>query len=180
MKKVAAVILAGGKSTRMGRDKAFLNWSGKSFLKHIIDQVESLNIPIYLSGQQEKLMEFDLPVIEDLIPDQGPVTALASCFDKVKADQILVLSCDVPQIKSTELKRLFAVHKADVTMFSCNGQQLPLVAVYSLSSFDKFIEAHQKGERRLFNVINKMKVKSIIYKGELQNVNSPQDLELIR
>lgn len=181
MMELAAAILAGGESARMGQDKALMDWRGKTFLQHVIDEVSQLEVPIYLSGQEQKLAAFGFPVIEDSVSNQGPVVALASCFNKIKAEQILVLSCDVPQIKFSELKRLITAHQqADVTMFQSGTKKLPLVAVYNQSCSSAFQAAMENGERKLFSVIDKLETKTIQYNGELHNVNSPQDLELIK
>ena len=182
MNDVAAVILAGGKSSRMGRDKAFLDYHGKTFIQQIIDEVEQLKLPIYISGDIEKLDQFEFPVIKDEVPNQGPVVALASSFSKLKAKAVLVVSCDVPDIKAMELKRLLEENdeQIDVTMFATNGKEMPLVALYNQSSFDAFQAALAKGERRLFNVIKQLKTKVLTYNGVLRNVNTPNDFETIK
>ncbi len=177
---VAAVILAGGKSTRMGRDKAFMTWKGRTFLQIIVDEVIPLNIPIYLSGQKDKLNECNLPVIEDNVADQGPVMALSTCFNAINASRFLVVSCDIPQIQSKELNRLIrSHHNVDVTMFKSGNRAMPLAAIYENTCLTAFSRSVEKGERRLFSVLENLKTKTITYSGELRNVNSPQDLLLI-
>jgi molybdopterin-guanine dinucleotide biosynthesis protein A len=178
----AAVLLAGGKSSRMGTNKALLTFRGKSFLQTIIDAVQPLEIPVYLSGNGAWLHAFGLPVVRDLAFDQGPVVALASCFSAVQAEQMLVLSCDVPQLSSQHIKRLLSEHTldTDVTLYRSGGKDLPLVAVYSKSAFPYFEHAMNTGDRKLLSVIAKLKVKRINDNGNLKNINTPKDLEAIQ
>jgi molybdopterin-guanine dinucleotide biosynthesis protein A len=181
MKTLSAIILAGGKSTRMGSDKAFLPWGESTFLGQIITAVLPLTGEIYLSGDDERLYNFGFPVVNDLRNDQGPVVALASCFRHIKTDLVLVLSCDVPQIKFTDLEALLKAHTKnfDATFYSSNNRDLPLVAIYSKSSFNAFEEALQSGERKLFTVLGKLKNQAILFtrKGGLLNINTKEELK---
>ncbi len=183
MKSLAAIILAGGKSTRMGSDKAFLPWGETTFLGQIINAVLPLTGEIYLSGDDARLRDFGFTVIEDVRPNEGPVVALASCFRHIKTDMVLVLSCDVPQLKTEDVEVLLNAHKAefDLTMFSFKNRALPLVAIYSRSSFSAFEVALKSGERKLFNVLEKLRTQTILYEGEggLENVNTREEFEMI-
>jgi molybdopterin-guanine dinucleotide biosynthesis protein A len=183
VKSLSIIILAGGKSTRMGSDKAFLPWGNTTFLGQIINAVLPLTGEIYLSGDNARLYDFGLPVIQDLRPNEGPVTALASCFPQIKTELVLVLSCDVPQIKTQDLQVLLNTVKPDLdmTMFSFQNRALPLVAVYGRRSFTAFEAAFQHRERKLFNVLEKLKTQTIVFDGEggLENVNTREDFEEI-
>lgn len=182
MTELAAVILAGGMSTRMGTNKALLNYKGKSFLQTIIDELKPLKIPIYLSGNHDWLAEYDLPIIRDEEAEQGPVVALASCFRSINAINTLVISCDVPQLKTEDIRRLIDAHKADidVTMFRAEEKDLPLIAIYSKSAYPHFLTAFKNGERRLFSVIDKLQSAFINVTGPLKNINTPKDLASIQ
>ena len=130
-----------------------------------------------------RLHDFGLPVIQDLRPNEGPVTALSSCFPQIKTELVLVLSCDVPQIKTQDLQVLLNTVKPDLdmTMFSFQNRALPLVAVYGRSSFTAFEAAFQHSERKLFNVLKKLKTQTIVFDGDggLENVNTRTEYEEI-
>ena len=182
MMDLAAVILVGGKSSRMGTNKALLSFNGKTFLEHLIEQVKPLRIPIYLSGNQDWIRDFRLPTIPDQIPDQGPVVALRSCFDHLPAKRVLVISCDVPELQTEDIERLLNTHQddVDVTMFRSGNKDLPLVAVYNQSAYPHFAEAMDGGIRRLFSVIERLKTQLINYTGTLTNINTSEDLKAIQ
>ncbi len=181
MMPVSVVVLAGGKSTRMGRDKAFLPWGDKTFLEHILDAAKPISNQIILSGSDARLHNFGLPVIADVLEGEGPVVALASCFIHIKTDLVLVLSCDVPQVKTADLEALLAAHNPvfDVTMFSYKNREMPLVAVYQKSSFGAFAEALKVGERKLFAVLKNLKTQSIAFAGAgaLENINTMEEFK---
>lgn len=176
---VTGIILAGGKSTRMGQDKAFMQWNGKSFLQHVIDAALPVCDAILLSGDQPELQKFGFTIVNDLRDGEGPVTALAGCFRQVKTDVALVLSCDVPQIRTADLELLIKNHQPenDVTLYTYQDRQMPLVAVYGRSCFSFFEEAFQNRQRKLFDVLSKLKVQEVAFTGEqgLQNINTTKD-----
>ena len=180
---LTAIILAGRKSTRMGQDKAFIQWKGKSFLEHIINTAKQLTDNVVLSGDMQRLAQFGLEVIEDQEYGNGPVYGLASCFGKVKTDNVLVLSCDVPQISAIDLEYLVSHHteELDVTCFEYQGKVMPLIGIYNSSAFKAFKRAMKNEQRRLFSVLDGLKVKTIKYKGAdgLMNINCPEDLKAL-
>ncbi len=176
---VTGIILAGGKSSRMGQDKAFMRWNGKAFIQHVIDAALPLCNSLIISGDDSKLEEFGHPIVNDLRSAEGPVTALASCFGQVKTDAALVLSCDVPQIKTKDLQLLIDRHSNEynVTIYSYQGKQMPLAGIYGRSSFHFFEKAFQNHQRKLFDVLNELRVQEIEYTGQqgLHNINTLKD-----
>src|SRR5258708_8077782 len=68
---VTVFILAGGKSTRMGTDKAFLEYQGRTLLARALDLARSVAFEVRIVGSQEKVAAF-APVVEDVFPDSGP------------------------------------------------------------------------------------------------------------
>lgn len=180
---LTAIILAGGKSSRMGQDKAFIPWKGKRFIEHSITAAENVSARIVLSGDKERLSGFGKEVIKDMEEGKGPVYGLASCFSQVKTENALVLSCDVPQVSASDLEYLIQNHEpeVDVTCYAYEGKVMPLIGVYSSSSFDAFKNAIEREERKLFTVLSRLNIKTIDYKGEvgLMNINNPEDLKAL-
>ena len=180
---LTAIILAGGKSSRMGQDKAFIPWKGKRFIEHSIAAAEKVAPRVILSGDKQRLLEFGLEVIEDAEEGKGPVYGLASCFSQVETENALVLSCDVPQVSASDLEYFIQNHepKVDVTCYAYDGKAMPLIGVYSSSSFEAFIKAVKREEHKLFTVLSELNVNTIDYKGVdgLMNINTPQDLKAL-
>ena len=97
-KEISMIILAGGASSRMGRDKSDLTIDGKTFLEMQIEKGEKLGISdILLSGYHGE-NKYKYPIIPDRFPGKGPLGGLEACFRKAKNPYCLVLGVDVPLV----------------------------------------------------------------------------------
>ena len=116
------VVLAGGASSHMGREKSDLLLDGQTFLEIQIGKGCQL-------GAKQILIS-----VPDRISGQGPLGGLESCFRRAKTEKCLVLGVDTPLVPVEELQNLlkFAMEKADqpVTMLCHNGKEESLIAVY--------------------------------------------------
>src|SRR5688572_33020942 len=86
-------ILAGGKSTRMGRDKARLPLGNRSFLQVITETAGKLDAPIEA-------------IFDDDLPGCGPLGGIATAFNRFRFEAALFLSCDTPLISAELLKQI--------------------------------------------------------------------------
>ena len=97
------VVLAGGASSRMGRDKSDLTIEGKTFLEMQIEKGRKLGInDILLSGYHGE-KKYEYPIVPDRFPGKGPLGGLEACFRKAKNPYCLVLGVDVPLVPADEL-----------------------------------------------------------------------------
>ncbi len=130
-KNISCIILAGGKSSRLGRDKCDEVYKGYTLLEWQIKKVEELGIEdIYISGY--KGAKCNKKIIDDNIC-LGPMSGIYTCIDKIKNNKALVLSVDVPLVPINELEKLIErALKEDcpITVMSHNGKLEPLIAVY--------------------------------------------------
>lgn len=98
MKKPAAMLLLmGGKSSRMGQDKAQLLLNGQPFWKRIAQELSACG-KVYLSVSQtcdEKALE-GYPIIRDVVPDCGVMGGLYSAFQTIEEDLLFACACDMP------------------------------------------------------------------------------------
>ena len=101
-----AVIFAGGRSSRMGKDKALLPFGGYgSLAEYQYRRLEGLFGRVMLSAKEEKFA-FDAPVIVDRYPGSSPVIALASVLEEIGQGWVFVLSVDMPRVDATLIGRL--------------------------------------------------------------------------
>lgn len=96
--KITGIILAGGKSLRMGVDKAFIQFKNKILIEHILDVSKNIFQEILISANDEKYLQFGLPLIPDIIPNHGPIGGIYSCLEASSNNFNIVLSCDTPFI----------------------------------------------------------------------------------
>ena len=107
---LSAVILAGGKSNRMGRDKARLILDGESLLSHQLRKVRMLNpAEVLISGRScEDYSTFNCPVVFDLEPGFGPLGGIERALHAATSPLLLVLAVDLPRMTTEFLRNLFA------------------------------------------------------------------------
>ena len=127
------VVLAGGASSHMGREKSDLLLDGQTFLEIQIGKGCQLGAKqILISGYRGT--QCGEEIVPDRISGQGPLGGLESCFRRAKTEKCLVLGVDTPLVPVEELQNLlkFAMEKADqpVTMLCHNGKEESLIAVY--------------------------------------------------
>jgi molybdenum cofactor guanylyltransferase len=129
----AAFILAGGKSTRMGADKAFVPLEGRPLLERVLDLARSVTADVSIVGDAGKFQRF-APVIEDIFPNCGPLGGIHAALCASGAELNLILAVDVPFVPSGLLSYLIAKAESDrdaiatVPRMSLGWQ--PLCAVY--------------------------------------------------
>jgi molybdopterin-guanine dinucleotide biosynthesis protein A len=128
-------ILAGGRSTRMGRDKALLVHEGSTLLERQIRLAWSIGpAAVHIVGRDPaRYVGFGADVIADTCPGMGPLGGLATVLQAVsgKADHVLVIAVDMPALTAVFLNRLLAMRSAGVGVAprSVKGWE-PLVALY--------------------------------------------------
>lgn len=107
--KYSLVLLAGGKSSRMGKNKAELLYEGKTFTEVLVSKAAELGIQdIYVSGFEKE----GAAVVWDIYPERGPLGGIHACMKKAKTPFCLVLPVDVPQIPKELLEMLLEYHES--------------------------------------------------------------------
>jgi molybdopterin-guanine dinucleotide biosynthesis protein A len=130
----SAVLLAGGKSSRMGRDKAFLEIEGQPLWRRQIETLRTLSPEqLMISGPpQEAWREFE--IVADVIAGAGPLAGVATALRKCPSPRLVVLAVDLPAMRADFLRSLLARCSDDqgVVPRSSRGFE-PLAAVYPAS-----------------------------------------------
>ncbi|MEA4973193.1 MAG: molybdopterin-guanine dinucleotide biosynthesis protein B [Candidatus Metalachnospira sp.] len=167
----SAVILAGGKSSRMGRDKADLYINEKTFLEVQIDKLRNLGFKeILVSGY--KGQNCDIMVVEDKFEKKGPLGGLYSCLNFMTNSRCLIVPVDVPLIPAKDLEMLVVKNKESnslITVLSHNGNIEPLIGVYSKEYAEKIRAAIETNEYSVIKFIEK-------YGFDVYDVKSENDL----
>lgn len=181
----SAVILAGGKSSRMGRDKADLYIGGKTFLECQIDKLRNLGFEeILVSGY--KGQNCDVMVVEDEFEEKGPMGGLYSCLNFMTNSRCLVVPVDVPLIPAKDLEMLVEKNNASnslITVLSHNGNIEPLIGVYSKECAEKIRTAIDINEFSVIKFIEKygFDVYDVISENNLyENINYYEEYMRIR
>jgi phospholipid/cholesterol/gamma-HCH transport system ATP-binding protein len=130
---VTAFILAGGKSTRMGEDKAFVQMDGRSLLARSLDLARSVTNDVRVVGDSAKFGDF-APVVEDVFPDCGPLAGIHAALRATSTTLNLILAVDVPFVSPSFLRYLISRAQSSPTALAAvpraAGGWQPLCAIY--------------------------------------------------
>jgi len=188
---LTAFILAGGKSTRMGADKAFVTLHGRTLLERALELARSVAADVRIVGDPAKFAAF-APVVEDVFPGCGPLGGIHAALRASRTELNLMLAVDVPFVSQALLQYLIGrareVASATVTVARMSGWQ-PLCAVYRREFADAAEEALRAGRCKidlLFAadstlVIPEEELEAVGFSQKMfRNLNTREELETVR
>ncbi len=188
---VAAFVLAGGKSTRMGSDKAFAMLDGRTLLARALELARSVTDNVCIVGGAEKFAAF-AAVVEDIFSDCGPLGGIHAALRGSAADLNLILAVDVPFVPPALLQYLVARARSSDAMATvprAGGGWQPLCAVYRREFADASEQALHAGRYKIDVLFHDFKVQAIeeeelmqagFAPGVFRNLNTKHDLETAR
>src|SRR2546429_7170548 len=132
--KCAGFVLAGGRSSRMGQDKALLPFKGRTLLEHVAGEVHGAAGNVTLVGDASRYTYLGYPVIEDIVPACGPLSGIHAALTHSTAEWNLVVACDMPEVTAAFLGMMVeraAAGSADAVLpAGPSGLPEPLCAAY--------------------------------------------------
>lgn len=178
------ILLAGGKSSRMGRDKGLIELEGKPMIQHLIDRARALQLPILIVANNSEYAQFGLPVFADEIENKGPMGGIYTGLLHSSSDLNLVISCDAPYVSLELMKQLLEVaheNRMEITVPK-HGQLHPLIAVYRRNVLDRVKSAIDVQDLKVLNMLNRAKTGILdltnrFSEREFSNINEKKDLK---
>jgi len=187
--ELTGIILAGGKSSRMGKDKGLCEFNGKALVAYAIETLKPLCGKLIISANHfpEKYEQFEVPVIGDEIKNIGPMGGIYTCLKHSTTRHNLVLSCDTPFVGTILLKHLLKQVQNEQVIAPAHHTFLiePLSSYYATNLLDAIKQAINNHDYKLINLFKSVKFKSVLmdtllpYKVDQSflNINRPEDLE---
>jgi len=180
--KLTGIILAGGKSSRMGEDKGLMLIDGQPMIQSVINILSPLVSDIIIVANNKLYEQFGYPVYEDLIKDQGPLAGIYTGLKFSKTIKNVVLSCDVPFINEDVLQLLIEeCGNVDVVIPEKNNRTHQLIGVYDKSCVEVFKSELDNNQRKIKLALEKLNLKTIkadcIDDKIFNNINSKNDIE---
>jgi molybdenum cofactor guanylyltransferase len=189
--QVSGFVLAGGKSTRMGQDKARLELNGRTLLEHGLAALRAVCRDVAILGRYDLYGQL-APVYEDIFPGCGPLGGIHAALSNSLTEYNLIIAVDtpflVPGFLSYLAERAVATG-AVVTTPEIAGYTQPLCTVYSLaflpiaeralgSSSYKITPLFPRGQTL---VITESELRRFAFSAEMfENLNTPEDMERAR
>ncbi|MFZ1799116.1 MAG: molybdenum cofactor guanylyltransferase [Chitinophagaceae bacterium] len=151
---IDAYILAGGKSSRMGKDKGFLNFNDKPLVQTIVEQLQPVVNKIIIVSNNPDYEKFGLNVIPDLIKDTGPAGGIHAALTNAQSERIFIVSCDMPFITIPAAAYMMkqAAH-SQITLPLYHGKIQPLFGVYSRQCLAKWKQLIEQGIIKLQEMV---------------------------
>jgi molybdopterin-guanine dinucleotide biosynthesis protein A len=186
---LTAFILAGGKSTRMRRDKAFLEFEGRTLLSRALDLARSVASDVRIVGNREKFETF-APVVEDIFPARGPLAGIHAALRSSSTNLNLMLAVDMPFVSPAFLRFLIAQARAApqaVVIVPRQDRRQTLCAIYRHAFAEPAEHALLAGRNRVdllfdlvpIRVIDETELQTAGFSPEIfRNLNTPADLEV--
>ncbi len=177
---ITGVVLAGGKSKRMGKDKAFLKFKEKSFLRHILEALDKycnqivivINKEENLYTKETKNLSSEIVFVKDKYPYKGPLNGILSSLSKIKNQLVYITPCDTPLL-NPEIIPFFVqkINDYDAVIPDINGKIQPLNALYKKNALELSKEVFEKqGKKSLMAFLENLNVKFINEK-ELKKID---------
>jgi len=182
---ITGIILAGGKSSRMGTEKGLIIYKNKPFVEHIIEAMSPLVDNIIIISNNKAYESFGFKCYKDLIKNTGPLAGIYTGLRYSKTNNNLIVSCDIPLIKTVVLQKLIDQKNdaSEVIQLQSQGKNMPLIALYKKSCEVIFMEELHQNQKKVQKALKKCNVKTVIIDGSLEqvtaNINTPEDLELL-
>ena len=186
MNNLTGIILAGGKSSRMGKDKGLVKYAGKAMIEYSLEICRQLCNEILISTANSDYAVYGYPLIEDEIQDIGPIGGIYASLKSAGNPKAIVLSCDTPFLKKELLELLVEkINEADMVVPYTGEQKMePLCACYSKTLLSLMKEQIAEKDYKLHNLIDKahsIKIKidkryEFYTENLFNNLNNPKDL----
>lgn len=188
--RINGLVLAGGKSVRMGHDKGMTEWHGQPQRYYMADMLQHLCDEVFISCREEQVREMDssYPTLTDNVAyiGNGPTAAILSAFEKYPSAACLVVACDLPLLDSATLQYL--VDNRDVrgiaTTFQSphDGLPEPLITIWEPSAYHILLAKLQEGYKCPRKVLMNNPATILIPPNSLAltNTNTPEDAAMVQ
>ena len=184
--EVTAIILAGGKSRRMGLNKAFLKYGSTTFIEHQVMMLRKIFDEIILSANDANAYtRLKLPIVSDIIPEKGPLSGICAGLSRAKSSHAFVIACDMPFINEKLILYLKSqINGYDVVVPQTSRGLEPMHAFYSRNCIQPMHRCLEEGRLRIVDLFSEVKVKIVGEKEfagldeslqSLINLNTPEE-----
>lgn len=186
-KDVAGVVLAGGRSRRMGRDKATLEMGGATLFDRVLRMMRGLFAEVLIAGDRKDLVQSDVPCYPDLFPG-SVLGGLYTGLVQSRQEMIFACSCDMP-FPNADIARLVAGqdYAYDVVVPRTTDGLEPLFARYHKRCLPAMRDMLDRGELRVYDLYSRVRTRYLSaaelpvgWRDSFLNVNTPEEYDRIK
>ena len=181
---ITGILLAGGKSSRMGTDKGLIEWQGRTFTEHILSALTEVCKEIMIISANPVYQHFGWPVYPDLVKDKGPLGGVYTGLHSSSTEGNLVVSCDIPLLDASFLRSLLAAAKDHEVCITANaaGQWEPLAGYYHrrcLKIFERMLQLDRLKMEEAIRQTDYHVIRMEEYPEQLRNINTKEDFKFL-
>jgi molybdopterin-guanine dinucleotide biosynthesis protein A len=176
-------VLTGGRSSRMGIDKALIEIDGRPLALRVADELAKVCDGVALVGDPERYSHLGLPVIPDSFPGQGPLAGIEAALAASHSEANLILACDMPALDPAVVEQLFSAHSDCAVPQYPDGKTEPLCSVFSRRCHPVIREALETGVRKVTDCHRLLETRGFALSyvpveniSHFENLNTPEDL----
>ena len=180
-------ITAGGRSSRMGQDKAWLQLGGRAMIEHVIAALAPVTGVTIIANSPEYL-RLGLPVVADDNSGVGPLEAIRTAMSHATTSRVILVGCDLPFVTSELFKRLLSIAGSDsaTVPIGADGNLEPLCAIYRREALPVVTKLISEGKRKVSLLFDRVPTRFVgfdelldLENSELffENVNTPDDYD---
>ena len=184
---LTVAVQAGGRSSRMGSDKALLRLDGIPLIERLLQRVSGLGEEILITTNRPQDYQYlGLRMASDPEPGAGALHGLRTALEAARGQTVLVLACDMPFVSRPLLEHMLQLAEAaDLVVPRRGGEYEPLHAVYSKGCLPALEAALQRGQRRMISFFPSLNLRTVEQEEidrldpeglSFFNVNTPEDL----
>ncbi|ACZ42372.1 molybdopterin-guanine dinucleotide biosynthesis protein A-like protein [Thermobaculum terrenum ATCC BAA-798] len=191
-KDITGLILVGGKSRRMGFNKALIELtpSGPTVIQTVADKLKDVCPEVILVGSQLEPYRFlNLPQVPDEFPNTGSLGGIYSGLKSARTDYALVVACDMPFLNTELLKYMISLPRDYDVLIPVLDEPEPMHAIYSKRCIPWIAQSIESGSYRIIGWFDRAKVKYIPKETIARfdsdfmsffNMNTPEELEFAK
>lgn len=188
MPDLTLIILAGGKSSRFGSDKALANYNRNTLIHNAIELAKGVTNNIIIISNQDGYDQLEFPVFPDIHIDKGPIGGIHSGLINSNSELNFVLAADMPHVTLALIK--YTVNKATINSNSvipiANGHPEPLCGVYCKRAITTIENCIREDKLKMMDVLKELKADYIDVNNEMSfyspylflNINTVEDLKI--
>lgn len=159
---ITAIVLCGGRSTRMGKDKGSLSIGDETMLDRVVRIVRTIADEVIVVGRRDHPVPAGVTVIHDPVEDLGPLAGLEAGLAKSRSDLNLVVACDMPLLNPRVLQRLISmIGDHDACVAVVDGHASALCGVYRSRIAGDAATLLESSERRVMRLLDRVQTKRV-------------------
>jgi molybdenum cofactor guanylyltransferase len=184
--EITGVILAGGKSSRMGKDKALIDIHGKPIIRHVIETMKQIFDRVIIIANDQRLYRlFGLEVFSDIYVDCGPLGGIHSAFFHTFSDKLFIIACDTPDVSPDLIRYVCDFHSSSIAKVPfAEGTLHPLIGMYHRDCLPILLSHLESNRLKMASFLDAIEAECIpiseslsFYKpGLFRNINCEADL----